>query len=108
MKDKSINWNNLSKGLCPKCNEILKQEESFLICECDFKIGIEKYKDLIKGKKSKPYLRVINKIKKIKKYNEKLNSGVFTQNREIKQNLKRMLHKGKITREYYEKKLATL
>lgn len=102
-----MNWNNLSKGICiNECNEPLEDRGGIIYCKyCDFKIRRKKYIDLIKGKESSSYKKVVNKFEKIKKYREKIKKSVQSNIDERKSNLKRMFIKGIIAKEEYELKI---
>lgn len=100
------NWSNLNKGYCiNNCNEPLKNHGNTIFCEyCNFKIGMSKYKDLIKGKDSTAYKRSLAHFNKLKTYNEHINSVIQSGIDERKSNLRRMLAKGLITKEEFELK----
>ena len=40
-----INWKNLNRNKCPKCNKVLGYSESTMniVCKCGFKISAEKF-----------------------------------------------------------------
>lgn len=60
-----VEWNNLSKGLCPKCSELLRQERDQIVCTvCEFHMNYSKYLDLSKGKNSDTYKRAIRRKKR--------------------------------------------
>ncbi len=92
-----MNWKNLEKGLCPKCGggQEKKPTEGLITCiDCDFSIRESKYMDLIKGKNSNAYKKVVNKYKNIKKANKekksRLDNARKQQEKEKEFNLKKM------------------
>lgn len=95
------NWNNLSKGLCPKCSGVLFNNTYSMKCsDCEFKIGMGKFTDCIKGKEATAYRKILNQRRKIKKFNTIQKSRELTavelQQKERESNLRRMKAKGLI------------
>lgn len=94
-----MNWENMKKGLCPKCSEILEKRGGSIICpdttDCSFTIIEWKYLDLIKDKKdSQLYQKAAKRYKGIKKYyarkRERLKTAFDLQREEIESNRRRM------------------
>ena len=69
-----MEWNNLQRGLCPKCEELLVQRRDQIVCTvCEFFMNYGKYLELSKGKNSKYYQRAISrKLKNNRKSRENL------------------------------------
>ena len=48
--EKKFKWHNLPKNKCPACGaDLLKAEytDKLIICNCNFKIGRNRFKDLV-------------------------------------------------------------
>ena len=108
-----MNWDNLSKGTCPKCDEVLKSTGSLICCDyCEFRIRLSKYEDLIKGKESKSYKSAISRFEKIKQYKKKEKDNynkIFQDEKKEKiLNLKRMLKNNTITKQEFDRKMSLL
>ena len=97
-----IVWDNLHKGLCPKCNGVLFDNTyGFFKCsDCTFKIGSGKFADMVKGKQSTAYRKVLKQRKQAQKFYKKektrLGQIIEQQNKERESNLRRMQAKGLI------------
>src|SRR5579872_226597 len=100
-----MKWKNLKNKLCSVCNNILNQKDMYFVCECGFKIRLEKYKNILQGKKSNKYLQIVKRNQKIQEYNRKIKQHFENQNNENRLNLERMLRQGKITQEYYNNRV---
>lgn len=91
-----MNWENLSSGRCPKDDEELYQDKfDFLKCGyCTFKIGLGKFTDLTKGKKSTKYKAATKRNKFIHKYKtnikKSMDKAIDKQREERESNLRRM------------------
>ena len=111
-----MNWENVSKGLCPKCSEILRLStvDQWIECEntdCDFRARQSKLAEIVKGKQSKAYQKKVAiykgyklRRKKIKKHGEMIKKVLDS---ERASNLRRMLAQGLITQQEYDTKTKT-
>lgn len=112
-----MDWNNLKEGKCPKCGGTLGKIGNVWICEktyskenCDFSIRAEKLNDLAKGKESVAYKKKMEHYKGLKKRSAQNKKKREETSQILKaerlSNLRRMLSKGEISQEEYDKKVA--
>lgn len=94
-----MNWKNLSKNQCPKCNRLLNPDHNTMAMVkcggiCDFKISYGKLIDLSKGTESLAYMKKVKVNKSIDRYKEKIaidkKIGYLQQQLERESNLRRM------------------
>lgn len=92
----TMNWGNLHKGTCPRCDEVLFQDKFELVkCGfCTFKIRLGKYTDLVKGKEASAYRHAVKRNQFVDKYHKQqkrsVKLAIDKQTAERESNLKRM------------------
>lgn len=119
----NMNWDNLKRGTCPTCDEVLYQpggrEGSMVECKyCPFKIKLAKYTDLIKGKQSNAYKNRVADICRRRAFEKKREERKRTigvtakkkygkkQDDERRHSLNLMLRRGLITKAEFDMKMA--
>lgn len=42
-----LKWNNLKQNRCPKCGSGISYDDKYAICQCGFRIGLEKMNEIV-------------------------------------------------------------
>lgn len=108
-----MNWDNLRQDRCPECASELELSERICKCSsCTFRIRTNKLEELKKPKEeSASYKAAVARNKAInKRAKEAKKRRILAreiQNKERLDNLRRMLAKGLLSQEDYNKKILT-